>query len=163
MKIRHCFNALLGSLLALLGFESCDNVVETGEEYGAPYATYQIRGTVTNEGGEPIEGIKGRLGVEVTNPDGSKTLHFEYGDSALTDRLGHLNIDNISETTHFLVPGNTYIELSDTDGEANGGEFATDVINLEDMKKEQLEKGERWYRGKFEYSFERKLGKINKE
>ncbi len=162
IRIRHCYNALLGSALALLGCDSCTKEEPT-EEYGAPYATYQIRGTVTDKAGNPIPGIKGRLGVEIPNPDGSKSLYYEGGDSALTDAQGHLNIDNISEMTHYLVPGQTVVELKDEDGEANGGEFSTDTLRVDEMKKEQIEKGSGWYQGKFEYSFEHKMNKNNEE
>ncbi len=159
VRFNHWYNALIASLLAMLGFDSCSNVTDAPDEYGAPYATYQIRGTVTDEEGNPIPGIKGRLGVVITNPDVSSTLYVAHGDSAVTDSEGHLIIDNISERTHYLVPGRTVVELKDEDGEANGGDFSADTLNFDDMKKTQLEKGDGWYQGKFEYSFTQKLNK----
>lgn len=159
VRFNHWYNALMASLLAMLGFDSCSNVTDAPDEYGAPYATYQIRGTVTDEEGNPIPGIKGRLGVVITNPDVSSTLYVAHGDSAVTDSEGHLIIDNISERTHYLVPGRTVVELKDEDGEANGGDFSADTLNFDDMKKTQLEKGDGWYQGKFEYSFTQKLNK----
>ena len=159
VRFNHWYNALIASLLAMLGFDSCSNVTDAPDEYGAPYATYQIRGTVTDEEGNPIPGIKGRLGVVITNPDVSSTLYVAHGDSAVTDSDGHLIIDNISERTHYLVPGRTVVELKDEDGEANGGDFSADTLNFDDMKKTQLEKGDGWYQGKFEYSFTQKLNK----
>lgn len=159
VRFNHWYNALIASLLAMLGFDSCSNVTDAPDEYGAPYATYQIRGTVTDEEGNPIPGIKGRLGVVITNPDVSSTLYVAHGDSAVTDSEGHLIIDNISERTHYLVPGRTVVELKDEDGEANGGDFSADTLRFDDMKKTQLEKGDGWYQGKFEYSFTQKLNK----
>ena len=158
VRFNRWYNTLIASLLAMLGFDSCSNVTDA-YEYGAPYATYQIRGTVTDEEGNPIPGIKGRLGVALPNPDGSTSLNVEYGDSATTDSEGHLIIDNISEWTHYLVPGRTVVELKDEDSEANGGDFSADTLNFDDMKKTQLEKGDGWYQGKFEYSFTQKLNK----
>ncbi len=159
VRFNRWYNTLIASLLAMLGFDSCSNVTDAPDEYGAPYATYQIRGTVTDEEGNPIPGIKGRLGVVITNPDVSSTLYVAHGDSAVTDSEGHLIIDNISERTHYLVPGRTVVELKDEDGEANGGDFSADTLNFDDMKKTQLEKGDGWYQGKFEYSFTQKLNK----
>ena len=158
VRFNRWYNTLIASLLAMLGFDSCSNVTDA-YEYGAPYATYQIRGTVTDEEGNPIPGIKGRLGVVITNPDVSSTLYVAHGDSAVTDSEGHLIIDNISERTHYLVPGRTVVELKDEDSEANGGDFSADTLNFDDMKKTQLEKGDGWYQGKFEYSFTQKLNK----
>ena len=158
VRFNRWYNTLIASLLSMLGFDSCSNVTDA-YEYGAPYATYQIRGTVTDEEGNPIPGIKGWLGVVITNPDVSSTLYVAHGDSAVTDSEGHLIIDNISERTHYLVPGRTVVELKDEDGEANGGDFSADTLNFDDMKKTQLEKGDGWYQGKFEYSFTQKLNK----
>lgn len=150
------YNLLLGSMVASLGFEACDNT-ETAVEYGMPYAEYQIIGTVTDEDGQPVEGIKGRLGVEATDSDGTTSLHFEMGDSALTDSEGRFVMDGLSSMTHMMPSGKTVVELKDEDGEANGGHFGTEQIRLDDMEKTQVQKGSKWYEGKFELRFVRKL------
>ncbi len=45
-------NCLLSGVLVLLGFSSCTR--EGSEEYGMPYAKYEIKGKVTNEQKETI-------------------------------------------------------------------------------------------------------------
>ena len=53
MKVRfnRWYNAVLSTLLTMLGFGACsDSVVE----YGTPNADFQIKGQVTYEGGIPI-------------------------------------------------------------------------------------------------------------
>lgn len=45
-------NCLLSGFLVLLGFSSCTR--EGSEEYGMPYAKYEIKGKVTNEQKETI-------------------------------------------------------------------------------------------------------------
>lgn len=44
---------LCGVGLALLGFSACDN--DTREMYGTPTGTFQIKGEVTDENGDPVE------------------------------------------------------------------------------------------------------------
>ena len=59
MKVRfnRWYNAVLSTLLTMLGFGACsDSVVE----YGTPNADFQIKGQVTYEGGIPIPGIRVR-------------------------------------------------------------------------------------------------------
>lgn len=46
-------NSLLSGVLVLLGFSSCTR--EPSEEYGMPYAKYEIKGKVTNEQKETID------------------------------------------------------------------------------------------------------------
>ena len=42
------FNGLLSSVLALLGY-SCNVLGETPDEYGTPYARYEVKGKVTDK------------------------------------------------------------------------------------------------------------------
>lgn len=48
-------NLMLAPVLAILGFSGCDNEVCL---YGCPYAKYDVKGTVLNEEGEQLEGVK---------------------------------------------------------------------------------------------------------
>ena len=50
------FNWILAGLLSLLGFSvtSCGAT----DEYGSPYAEYELKGKVTNMNGDPIQGIE---------------------------------------------------------------------------------------------------------
>lgn len=147
-------NTLMGSLIATLGFEACDKIIDTPDEYGAPYAEYQVRGTVTDEEGTPIEGIKARMGQFFVDNAGKEQAFFDT-DSAYTDEKGELTIEGKS----FYDETRTAIILTDEDGEQNGGELQSDTIAMRDMKKEQIEEGKGWYQGKFRLSFTRQLKK----
>ena len=83
MKVRfnRWYNAVLTALLSMLGF-SCsldepDEYGSTPVEYGTPHADYILKGTVTDEVGAPIKGIKTSLkevynsyeNVVVVSPD----------------------------------------------------------------------------------------------
>lgn len=50
------FNWILAGLLSLLGFSvtSCGAT----DEYGSPYAEYELKGKVTDMNGDPIQGIE---------------------------------------------------------------------------------------------------------
>jgi putative lipoprotein (rSAM/lipoprotein system) len=56
MGIRRFFNYILTSILGFLGF-SCTIINEGGEEYGCPYADYELMGTVQDEEGKPIADV----------------------------------------------------------------------------------------------------------
>ena len=51
-------NALLSGVLTLLGFSAAGCHEDTFDEYGSPHAKYRVVGTVTDENGQPIEGIQ---------------------------------------------------------------------------------------------------------
>ena len=57
--MKNFIKALFGGLLTVLGFGSCD-VVGGGMMcmYGQPHADFTVKGTVTDEEGEPVKGIK---------------------------------------------------------------------------------------------------------
>ena len=67
MKVRfnRWYNAVLTTLLSMLGY-SCSLTNDEPDMYGSilmygvvnPDATYEVKGTVTDEGGTPVEGIK---------------------------------------------------------------------------------------------------------
>ena len=143
MKVRfnHWYNAVLSTLLTLLGFGACsDSVVE----YGTPNADFQIKGQVTYEGGIPIPGI--RVRAPYSYIDGSE------GQNVLTDENGRFELDEF----HSMLYGKLYVE--DIDGEDNGGEFQSDTIKVRDLPKKEVEKGDgSWYMGKYEVTANIKL------
>jgi len=52
-------NVLLGGLLTLLGFSSCDSSAFNVEcLYGQPYTKYSVKGAVLNDEAKPLEGMK---------------------------------------------------------------------------------------------------------
>ena len=97
MKVRfnRWYNAVLTALLSMLGF-SCsldepDEYGSTPVEYGTPHADYILKGTVTDEAGTPIKGIKTSL-KEVYKDDIS-TYVFSI-DSIQTNESGNYQLKN---------------------------------------------------------------------
>ena len=150
MKVRfnRWYNALLTMLLSMLGFESCSSTKgEVPVEYGCPYADYIVKGTVTDEAGAPIQGIK------ITAPYGD-VLSSQYSQTVLTDASGAFTLNEFSSRRGSLM------RAEDIDGEANGGEFMSDSVDVRGIKDTKLiEKGSDWYEGKIEVTANFKLKK----
>ena len=150
MKIRFLrwYNALLTALLSILGY-GCSS--EGPEEYGCPHADYIIKGTVTDEAGTPIQGIKTTL----KNLYGVSPQNGQVLDSFLTDDSGKYQVyDNGMESSQ------TKLIVEDIDGEENGGEFLSDTLDINHEKVVQTKEGDgRWYQGSFEITQDVKLKK----
>ena len=151
MKVRfnRWYNAVLTALLTMLGY-GCSSTDENRdvdvEEYGCPYADYVVQGSVTDEAGNPIQGIK------ITAPNGSN-LDSQFNQIVQTDAKGNFTLKEFSS-----MRGNDMI-VEDIDGEANGGEFLSDTIQVETLPMTQTEKGKGWYGGKFDVKADIKLKK----
>lgn len=146
MKLRshRWYNAVLAALLSMLGYgcSSSDEPVE----YGTPHADYIIKGQVTDEAGNPIQGIN------VKAPYGSY-LSSQFAQIVETDAAGKFTLKEFSsQKGHEIV-------FEDVDGEANGGLFKSETIHVETLPKTQTEKGSGWYRGKFDVQADVKLKK----
>jgi len=146
MKVRFTrwYNTVLTALLGLLGFESCES--ESQLEYGVPQADYIVKGVVTDDAGNPIQGIK------------TKFVHDHYyGEkTAITDDSGNYEI----QATSYPDLYNCQLIVEDIDGEANGGEFLSDTLDLSTKKPVQIKKGDRkWYEGTYELSQDVKMKK----
>lgn len=136
-KMALIMNRIMMSVMALLGFNSCggDSQDEISCEYGSPYATYEIKGTVTNEVGEAIADIK----IQALSEEGTHPL-FE---PTLTNSQGN-----------FTISGNTFpvaalnVSAIDIDGEKNGNyETKDNLITI--TEDDRIENGKEWYSGKF--------------
>ena len=139
MKVRfnRWYNAILTALLTILGYGcSTKSGEEPISEYGCPYADYVVNGSVKDEAGNPIQGIK------ITAPNGSD-LTSQYAQIVQTDAQGNFTLNEFSS-----LRGHEII-VEDIDGEANGGEFLSDTIQVESLPMTQMEKGSEWYDGKY--------------
>ena len=118
-------NWLLGGLLALLGFTTCDGGADM---YGTPYANFTIKGKVVNEGSTPIPDIEikcltehhgdGRSWFDTipaasTSSAGTFTCQFEEFPTGkiriiATEVDGALNGSYKKDSTDITVSGNDY-------------------------------------------------------
>lgn len=143
-KLQRVTHYLMAMLFGLLGFSACseDEEDEMPVMYGTPTADYIVKGTVTDEAGNPIMGI---------NIYPSRTLTL-----AKTDAEGRFKTDTLSyDGPYFFV---------DPDGDANGGRFETDTLYYNDFKSTKVgESKHTWHMGVFELEAEVKLKKEVKE
>lgn len=86
-------NSLLSGALALLGYTSCDSLGETPDEYGTPYAKYEIKGKVTDQDTKAaVEGA--RIIVKPLQWKSDEPRHPYYFDTLQTDRDGNYLYQN---------------------------------------------------------------------
>ena len=128
------------TLLAMLGFVSCAPFMKN--MYGAPYVDLVVKGTVTDQTGNPVPGIR------VTIP--------ELGPNQKTDASGKVEMKMSLGGTQLLHEFN--LQFEDIDGPENGGTFATDTLYHKDMEINKVSDGDgSWNEGKYEVNFEKKL------
>ena len=122
------FRMLAAVGVAMLSLSGC---VIGGTE-GEPNLDLRVRGTVTDEEGAPIEGIR----VIVSR------------DTCFTDEEGGY------ETALLNRPPCDFrtAYFDDVDGAANGGTFASDSVLLTSVERVQVKDGDGdWYVGEYEY------------
>ena len=132
---------IMSAALSLLGFTSCENIIEPRMEYGTPHAKFTIKGRVTNQQGDAIPGIlviierrgnplSSRMDIynQLSNSSGEFAKKFEYvwpEDQTFT------------------------LNLSDVDGEVNGL-YKTKTESFVVLKSELKGGDKRWYAGEVE-------------
>ena len=111
---------LLYLLLAMLGFGFSTSCVRC--EYGTPNVSFRATARVVDEEGDPIEGI--RVAILHESWDG------EYHKEDFEWRTGYTDYEgNIDATASpHTVPKQLIVE--DVDGEANGGEFESQIVDV---------------------------------
>lgn len=125
-------------IMSLLGFTSCTTLGgDIPAMYGSPYIDFKASGTVQNEAGIPVKGIKV---IMYENTDYAV-------DSVYTDQNGKYSFDEREFTYTGEIQG---LRFMDEDGQDNGGEFKTKDIPNSEMDIVQTEKGKDWYEGRFE-------------
>jgi putative lipoprotein (rSAM/lipoprotein system) len=121
-------------LVILLGFLGIFNSCTQPDEYGTPHADYEINGIVTNqEDGQPIQNIRviSHYDTLYTNSEGGYVFQFHGFSPPDDQRTFHLKVEDI-------------------DGEANGGDFAPQEMDVIITKDDRVKKGDgKWYEGKF--------------
>lgn len=119
---------------AVLALNGC---VIGGTE-GEPNLDLRVRGTVTTEKGEPIEGIRVIVSRDTCYTDGEGQYE--------TALLNRPPCD--FRTAYF----------DDVDGEANGGAFASDSVLLTSVERVMVKEGDGGrYAGEYEYTIDVKM------
>ena len=155
MKVRfnRWYNAVLTALLSMLGY-GCSSTEEPLDmygppvEYGTPHADYIIKGRVMDESGTPVQGIK----TSLRKVDKVRA----YGiDSVQTNASGNYQLKHTGWQNQYYK-----VIVEDIDGEANGGEFLSDTLDIDYDKAVKTKDGDgKWYHGIYEISQDVKLKK----
>ena len=148
MRIKRIWRFLASTVLGLLGFSSCEWLGIGLTMYGEPHADFKAIGTVKDEAGKPVEGI--RVAVQ-------QHRHYENSESVIYDQNDWYDNDTLFTDSNgkyelvrsvFSVPNRVTIVFEDIDGEENGGEFEKTEAN---PKVTQTKKGDKnWYGGAFQ-------------
>ena len=119
--------AMISALLGMLGYAACGSKDEEDGLgpclYGQPHAYFKVEGTVLNEDGLPMKGIK----VYVRD---------NYGDTARTDQNGKY----VFEDTYIMPYTNMWVMAKDP-----YGVYATDSVSVAT----DFQGGSDWYSGSY--------------
>ena len=137
--------SLIGSLLSMLGFSSCDpkSILDEPDmygpgpvEYGQPYVSYTFKGRAHTKSGEGIPGIR-----VVVAPEG---LEDPYGrkDTLITDAEGRA--EQSMRDCWAMDLDRAEVKFEDIDGEENGT-YDPLVLKKDDLQIEKIGDGDgRW-------------------
>ena len=137
VRFNRWYNAVLTALLSILGYTSCSNDEDDErfvEMYGVIATEFQFKGQVTDEAGTPVQGIKTSVKIIIPSDNGKRVVFAQ--DSVLTDATGHYELRDYG-----IQSNETKLLVEDIDGEANGGEFQNDTLDI-DYEKAIIKKAE---------------------
>jgi putative lipoprotein (rSAM/lipoprotein system) len=110
-------------LLAFLGV-GCEELGIVEVMYGSPSAHFSVKGKVTDEQGNPIQNLDVSFHGVISNEEGQTMVVPNSYIPVKTDTKGTYVIE-----TGGIIPYTTIqVNVEDTDGSANGGEFASDSL-----------------------------------
>lgn len=147
---------ILSGVFTLLGFASCSDNNGGICEYGTPTLDFQVKGTVTSETGKPIENVQ----VIVRGWDIFFAKNGHMQDTVYTNEKGEY-ISHVGSTIGLQTK-------NDPDESAlaqrvifndQTGIYKSDSTFVADMPKEQTEKGNGWYEGKYLLTADKQLKK----
>ena len=152
--------SLIKSLLAMLGFASCDPKTLLEEpkmygpgpavEYGQPYIGYSFKSRVHNKDGQGIKGVR----VVVA----SEGLENQYSrkDTLYTDAEGRADM-GLKEVFSTMNMDQVEVKFEDIDGEENGA-YDSLIMNKEDLLVEKIGDGDgRWRWADYQITAEAEL------
>ena len=111
-------------VIGMLGFSSCE---EHSDEYGTPITYFRYWGTVTDEAGNPIEGINVIMSGNILGMPNVQLKTESYDGEKSNFITGTFS----TADTHIAT-----IDFVDVDGEENGGDFQSVTITPQDMVEE---------------------------
>ena len=149
--IKSIWKQLAAAVLGLLGFASCDKMEDFGGYlvmYGQPHADFKAQGTVKDQDGKPIKGIRVAIERHNYHPNTAGVIydknHWYEHDTLYTDDKGVYQL-NLSV---FEGPDDVKVVFEDIDGKENGGEFSSATVT---PKVSHVKKGDNlWYGGSYE-------------
>ena len=122
--INKLIRLLCVSVIGMLGFSSCE---EHSDEYGTPITNFRYWGIVTDEAGNPIEGINVIMSGNILGMPNVKLKTESYDGEKYNFSTGIFS----TADTHIAT-----IDFVDVDGEENGGDFQSVTITPQDMVEE---------------------------
>lgn len=133
---------LFAILMGLLGIgtSSCEIWPPFVSMYGTPSADWSVSGKVTDEAGNPIQGLQVVLSNRTDNTEGV----------IYDQNLWPLDTLSTSAQGTYFIEHNGFpisklqVDVNDIDGEANGGEFESASVVVSDLK---YKGGKGWYEG----------------
>lgn len=112
-------------LLALLGLGvGCEELGIVEVMYGSPSAHFSVKGKVTDEQGNPIQNLDVSFHGVISNEEGQTIVVPNSYIPVKTDTKGTYLIETSSIRPYTTIQ----VNVKDTDGSANGGEFASDSL-----------------------------------
>lgn len=151
--MKYNYISFAAMILSLLGFStSCDKIGEVIGGglcmYGCPNADYEVSGAVSDEEGNPVEGI--RVAIEWDRGDS-----YQQRDTLFTDEKGEYLMKMHQDAFFQKVTA----EFEDVDGEANGSfESASGEVEKPDFGYSDKGKDE-WYIGTYSARIDKTLKK----
>ena len=143
VKFNRWYNIVLAALLSFVGYGCSDNDDPGTAMYGSPSASYKVSGTVTDENGNPIEGIKASL-TYIKEVEGEIVAEEDIS-AVLTDASGKFSLGTPRMD---LLPNNVKLVVKDIDGEEHGGTFKDGINDIEFMNAKLVTPGDgSWYSG----------------
>lgn len=144
-------------VLGLLGFSSCDKIGWGLCMYGEPHADFKAIGTVSDENGKPIEGIRVAIHQHRHYQNTPEVIYdqndwYEHDTLYTDDKGAYLLTRSVFES-----PNDVLVVFEDIDGEENGGEYTSAEASPKVIR---TKKGDNsWYGGAFEVQADVRLKK----
>ncbi len=114
---------IVSLLLAFLGV-GCEELGIVEVMYGSPSAHFSVKGKVTDEQGNPIQNLDVSFHGVISNEEGQTMVVPNSFIPVKTDTKGTYLIETGSIRPYTTIQ----VNVKDTDGSANGGEFTSDSL-----------------------------------